>query len=598
MSNFSQSMSSKLRSLNASDARRFGTCVAGGLTLALMTGPSGSNATPMAGIKGSLLTGHVWANLAIGLVVFVASTYRAKTRAGEWGSTTSHRAPLRSRFGELVRDARWFVRLLVFLAVLVGALTVATFSGPPAINKFSAPVYLHQFRYTRTYAYLLVAILFWTAWALPAEGAFKSVIRRLFSRSWLVLLTGAASGLAFAWAADPFLAPTLSWSALSFSTSVSTSLFSHWPTYAWTLGGLGLGFAILIRRRRPGLNVGRLAGKSATSQTILYAFALFVAIDAPKFVAPYWQVTLYQQIGVFCLLAIGLNVVVGFAGLLDLGYVAFFALGAYVAAYFTGALPMQPPFVLNPFLVIPLAIIAAMLSGVLLGLPTLRLKGDYLAIVTLGFGEVIVVLANNVSRFTGGSQGTHVIPTFTFQLFGIHYTWQQSQPLPYYYMMLAVLIVTAILFNALNHSRVGRSWAAIREDEVAAESLGISTLKYKVMAFAIGASTAGVAGVFTASKVGVLFPQTFVLQLSITVLVLVLFGGMGSLSGVMLGAAFLQWLPIYLTFHSYFGYQQQDLFLYLGALLVIMMIFRPQGLVSAQRKIHTVDENEGQAVGS
>jgi branched-chain amino acid transport system permease protein len=158
--------------------------------------------------------------------------------------------------------------------------------------------------------------------------------------------------------------------------------------------------------------------------------------------------------------------------------------------------------------------------------------------------------------------------------------------------MIGILIPAIFLFDFLNHSKVGRSWAAIREDEVAAQSLGINALKYKVMAFSMGASTAGVAGVFTAVKVGVLFPNSFVLSLSITILVLVIFGGMGSILGVLIGAIFLQWLPSYLTFHSYFGYQQTDLYLYIGALLVIMMIFRPQGLIPSRRRRREILDSE------
>ncbi len=233
---------------------------------------------------------------------------------------------------------------------------------------------------------------------------------------------------------------------------------------------------------------------------------------------------------------------------------------------------------------IPAAVVVAMLAGVLLGLPTLRLRGDYLAIVTLGFGEIVYVLANDWTAVTGGSPGTLSLPTFSVNLLGLHYSWNPADPLSYYYLMLGVIVPVIVLFDFLNNSKVGRSWAAIREDEVAAQSLGINALKYKVMAFAIGASTAGVAGVFTAAKVGVLFPATFVLQLSITILVLVIFGGMGSILGVLVGAVFLQWLPSYLTFHSYLGYQESDLLLYIGALLVIMMIFRPQGLVPSKRR--------------
>jgi branched-chain amino acid transport system permease protein len=314
--------------------------------------------------------------------------------------------------------------------------------------------------------------------------------------------------------------------------------------------------------------------------------ALFIAIEWPKFLPTYWQSLVGQGIGVFALLALGLNVVVGFAGLLDLGYVAFYAVGIYTAAYFTGSLPIHPPFVLPLFWVIPLAIGAAMLAGVLLGLPTLRLRGDYLAIVTLGFGEIIYVTASNWQGVTNAALGTKNIPSFTFKLFGVHYVWQPNNAMPYYYLVLAFIVLAMLTFSSLNNSRVGRRWAAIREDEVAAASVGVNPLKYKVMAFAIGASTAGFAGVFTASGVGYFFPaeSSIGLQVSILILGLVILGGMGSIVGVIIGAAIYYWLLLYLQLHPFAGYDQSDFLMYLGALFVLLMIFRPQGLFPARRR--------------
>ena len=322
----------------------------------------------------------------------------------------------------------------------------------------------------------------------------------------------------------------------------------------------------------------------------LTVVALFVAVEWPKFLASYWQGDVTQQIGTYCLLALGLNVVVGFAGLLDLGYVAFYAVGAYTAAYFTGHLPVHPPFVLNMFAIIPIAIAAAMLAGVLLGIPTLRVRGDYLAIVTLGFGEIIEVYLNNATSYTNGAQGTiGYLPPFSIHFLGINYSWQfpnhgQSKILAYYYLLLAFLALAIFVFSSLNHSRVGRRWSAIREDEVAAASIGVNPLKYKVMAFAIGASTAGFAGIFTAANIGVLYPQSFVLQISILILALVIFGGMGSIVGVMVGAALFEFLLQYLQLHPFPGYLQQDYYMYLGALFIILMIYRPQGLIGSRRR--------------
>lgn len=315
----------------------------------------------------------------------------------------------------------------------------------------------------------------------------------------------------------------------------------------------------------------------------VYVVLLAVAIIYPMGLNSYWQEVLVDQVGTYVLLALGLNVVVGYAGLLDLGYVAFYAIGAYSAAYWTGALPIAPPIHLNPFFVIPLAIGTAMLAGVLLGAPTLRLRGDYLAIVTLGFGEIIQIVANTLTGVTGGAQGVLGIPHFSVHLGALKYKWGLDS-LPYYYLLLAFVVIVLVAFHSLEHSKVGRSWAAIREDEVAAEAAGINVLKYKVMAFAIGASTSGFAGMITASKISFIEPGDFTVQLSILILVLVIFGGMSSLPGAVVGAAVLQWIPQFLRIHAVLGFQPQDLYLYLGALLILMMIFRPVGMIPSRRR--------------
>lgn len=327
----------------------------------------------------------------------------------------------------------------------------------------------------------------------------------------------------------------------------------------------------------------RLLGKPSRRYPA-YGALLAVAIVYPMTLSSFWQEVLVDQIGIYVLLAIGLNVVVGYAGLLDLGYIAFYAIGAYSAAYWTGSLPIHPIVHLNPFWVIPLAIAAAMLAGVLLGLPTLRLRGDYLAIVTLGFGEIVQIVGTNLQSVTGGAQGVSGIPHFSVGTAGVRYQWGLNN-LPYYYLLLAFVVLALLAFRALESSRVGRALSAIREDEVAAEAAGINVLKYKVMAFAIGASTSGFAGLLGASKIGFITPQDFTVQASILVLVLVIFGGMGSLPGAVMGAAVLQWLPEYLRQHPLFGFEPQDLYLYLGALLVLMMIFRPAGIFPSRRRL-------------
>jgi branched-chain amino acid transport system permease protein len=311
------------------------------------------------------------------------------------------------------------------------------------------------------------------------------------------------------------------------------------------------------------------------AKLVALALLAVLLLYYPTTLAPFWQTVLVDQMGIYVLLAVGLNVVVGFAGLLDLGYIAFFAIGAYTTAYFTDKLPVHPPVTLNPFFVFPVAVGAALLAGVILGGPTLRLRGDYLAIVTLGFGEIVRITAVNSDSLTNGPQGAFGIPHFS--AFGYHWT---LDSLPYYYLLLAVVVLIVFFFRRLDDSRVGRAWAAIREDEIAAAATGIPTLKFKLMAFAIGASTSGFAGVIYASKVGFINPDNFPLLLSILVLTMVIFGGMGSIYGVILGAAVLGWLPNYLRDYV----PAQDRFIYFGALLIVMMIFRPQGLLPSRRR--------------
>ncbi len=317
-----------------------------------------------------------------------------------------------------------------------------------------------------------------------------------------------------------------------------------------------------------------------------YGALLLLALLLPHLVTdPFWQVAMVQQIAVYVLLALGLNVVVGFAGLLDLGFVAFYAIGAYATAWVVGSLPLPPLFghALNNFWAIPIAILIAMAAGIILGTPTLRLRGDYLAIVTLGFGEIITLFANNLNGITGGPQGSRIIPHFHLSLGPLKYVWGNG-PIPYYYLILGFLILFLVGFSFLEHSRVGRTWTAIREDEVAAESLGINPLKYKVMAFAIGAASAGFSGVMTASQQNFVFPTTFSLFFSINILVLVIFGGLGSIRGVVFGAIVVQTITMYLLHSPPSGYQPADLYMYIGAMLVGMMIFRPAGLLPATRR--------------
>ncbi|WP_238430840.1 branched-chain amino acid ABC transporter permease, partial [Frankia nepalensis] len=312
------------------------------------------------------------------------------------------------------------------------------------------------------------------------------------------------------------------------------------------------------------------------SRGVGHALALAAAVAAPLLVSTAAQQSMVNDIGLYALLALGLNVVVGYAGLLDLGYIAFFAIGAYTTAYLSApdSMPWHAPFQLNPFLAMPVALLAAAVAGILLGGPTLRLRGDYLAIVTLGFGEIVHLLANNADGITGGARGVFGVPPLSVHVGGFHYTFGLD-PLPYYYLLLGLVVLVMAVLGVWERSRTGRAWAAIRQDEVAAEATGVRTVRMKLLAFAIGASVSGFAGVILASK-QFFNPQTFGLQASLLVLTIVIFGGMGSRLGVVLGAVVLQGLAFFLRDRV----PAADRFIYFGALVMIMMVFRPRGLLA------------------
>jgi len=295
----------------------------------------------------------------------------------------------------------------------------------------------------------------------------------------------------------------------------------------------------------------------------------------------------------YVMLALGLNIVVGFAGLLDLGYIAFYAVGAY-----TWALLASPHFGLHlPFwAILPISIAVAGLFGVMLGAPTLKLRGDYLAIVTLGFGEIIRIFLTNLNapiNITNGPQGINRIDAFkigeftfgrTETLMGIRVT----GPEKYYYLLLAVVLIILLICVRLQNSRIGRAWEAIREDEIAAKAMGINTRNVKLLAFAMGASFGGVAGAMFAAMQGFVSPESFSLTESISILCMVVLGGMGHIPGVILGALILAALPEFLRAvvepaqHMLFGAVILDpegiRMLMFGLAMVLVMLFRPAGL--------------------
>ena len=310
------------------------------------------------------------------------------------------------------------------------------------------------------------------------------------------------------------------------------------------------------------------------------SFGVFVvaAISLPLFLGIV-QEELAVLVGLYALLALGLNVVVGFAGLLDLGYVAFWAIGAYSYAVLTNSGPIHVPGDLSIWQVLPIAVLIALFAGVILGAPTLRLRGDYLAIVTLGFGEIVRILAENLEGVTRGAKGIINIKAASVPFTGKPFA---GDPSAYYVLTIIFLAFMILIVRQLNRSRVGRYWAAIREDEEAAEAMGVPTLKYKLWAFAIGASTSGFAGVVYAARVAYISPGAFQFIISITILAMVVLGGLGSIAGAMIGAAMITVFPEVLR--SLPDWAQESRYMIFGAALVLMMIFRPQGLIPSRRR--------------
>ena len=302
-----------------------------------------------------------------------------------------------------------------------------------------------------------------------------------------------------------------------------------------------------------------------------FAGASFLATP----IASYDAVLVYP-VGVFVLMALGLNIVVGKSGMLDLGYVAFFAIGAYTMAL------MGTHTGLNTWEIMPFGIGFAMLAGVLLGLPTLRLRGDYLAIVTLGFGEIVRLVALN-SSWTKGPNGIANIPMppdigpLKFKL--------DDQKI-FFWVVVVMILLTIWMIRRLSIRRPGRAWEAIRQDEDAAELMGVPTLKYKIWSFTLGAAVGGAAGVLYASKNLFIAPEMFTLNVSILILSCVVFGGIGNIWGVVVGATILGYLPDRIRFIS------DARLLVFGTVLVVVMNFRPDGLLPRKKREKAIVKSE------
>lgn len=287
-----------------------------------------------------------------------------------------------------------------------------------------------------------------------------------------------------------------------------------------------------------------------------------------------YQVTIMTTAMIYVVLGLGLNVVVGFAGLLDLGYVAFYAVGAYTYGL------LNYNYDISFWVALPIAGILASLAGILLGFPVLRLRGDYLAIVTLGFGEIIRLVLENWGEVTHGPSGIAGIdrPNFGFDLNII----QSINAI--YYLVFVFVLITIFFTNRLQNSRIGRAWIALREDEIACQAMGVDRTKTKLSAFAFGATWAGFMGAMFAAKTTFINPASFTFLESAIILSIVVLGGMGSIPGVILGALILILLPEYLRAFSEYR------MLIFGGSMVLMMVFRPQGLIKSKRRKYDLEE--------
>ncbi|HKJ37660.1 MAG TPA: hypothetical protein VJ972_02715 [Anaerolineales bacterium] len=343
-------------------------------------------------------------------------------------------------------------------------------------------------------------------------------------------------------------------------------------TYYWQQRGDA------IKQRFTNRLAGRQRNITLYQRIAFFAFLLILPLLLGSYLSE-----VVNNVGIFILMGLGLNIVVGFAGLLDLGYVAFFAIGAYVMAILTseGTLGIAGT---SFWLALPISVLVAVIAGIFLGTPVLRMRGDYLAIVTLGFGEIIRILAGSdlLKPFIGGAQGILQIPKPAFLGTIL------LKPGQLYYIILVGVLLAWFISTRLSNSRLGRQWMAMREDEDVAEAMGINLVNTKLLAFAIGAGFSGLAGAIFASKLTSIFPHSFDLLKSINVLSLIIVGGMGSLPGVVVGALILVGLPELLREFAEFR-----LWMY-GALLVVMMLVKPEGFWPSaiqKRELHAHDEN-------
>lgn len=512
-----------------------------------------------------IIGGVISAGPAIILITFILSGHVASTRAH--GPTPSGAAVLVAMVAGLVNSA------------LVAALILFFAAMPQIRNIFvnTTPALIKLMTFGNTLDVGIPLLL-----ALGALlGAFPAVLRFLPSVVARGLLLAGASLFLIALLQELLRVTAQNWGPLAsltslllaengFTTNGALALFVliFAASSIWSIRGAQIrtGYRRLPALQQRALSFGTLA--------VLVVFLLVL----PRILGLFFSEVLVNT-GLFILMALGLNIVVGFAGLLDLGYVAFFAIGAYTMGVLTSTefvYHIQWSF----WEALPVAVLAAIAAGVLLGIPVLRIRGDYLAIVTLGFGEIIRLLATSdlLKPWLGDGLGLHGIPK---PIIGsLEFT---ASP-QLYYLVLAGCLLVFFVSRRVKNSRIGRAWIAVREDEDVAQAMGIDTVKTKLLAFGMGAAFGGLSGAIFASKLQTIYPTSFNLLISINVLSVIIIGGMGSIPGVLVGALALVGLPELLREFSDFR-----LMLY-GAVLVVMMLLRPEGLLPEARRKEEMEE--------
>ncbi len=332
-----------------------------------------------------------------------------------------------------------------------------------------------------------------------------------------------------------------------------------------------------LKKRRKGIDFAHLAAKLRERRVMVPIITALIIIGVLfPILSSLYQTNIMITALLYVMLALGLNIVIGLGGMLHLGYVAFYAVGAYTYALLNQYLGV------GFWLALPIGAATATIAGILLAIPVLRLRGDYLAIVTLGFAEIVRIVLNNMTEFTGGPQGIGGIPRPP--LFGVEMGLLTATTYTYY-IILAMVVFTVFVVYRLENSRLGRAWVAMGEDDIASEAMGIDVMKTKVTAFALGSTWAGLAGVIFAARTTFINPASFTVWESIIVLSCVVLGGMGSIPGVITGALVLILVPEYLR--AFADYRM----LMFGAVLVIMMVFRPGGLIQKRRRAYTFQES-------